>query len=137
MRYPSGGTETILIAEDDAVVRQLSKTVLTEFGYTVIEATNGEEALQKFLEHRDRIRLLLFDIVMPKKNGKEVYDEIRKTGSDVKVIFLSGYPAEVIGNTGLSEFGSNLIMKPVHPQDLLRRIREELDRGGPAQPGKE
>lgn len=128
MQYPAGGSETILMAEDDAVVRELSKTVLTEFGYQVIEAVNGEDALQKFLEHRDSIQLLLLDIVMPKKNGKELYDEIKKTGSDVKVIFLSGYPAEVISNTGLMENGTNLIMKPVHPQDLLRRIREELDR---------
>ena len=132
MQYPAGGSETILMAEDDAVVRELSKTVLTEFGYQVIEAVNGEDALQKFLEHRDSIQLLLLDIVMPKKNGKELYDDIKKTGSEVKVLFLSGYPAEVISNTGLMEDGSNLIMKPVHPQDLLRRIREELDRTGPA-----
>ncbi|HBG06507.1 MAG: hypothetical protein A2075_00620 [Geobacteraceae bacterium GWC2_58_44] len=132
MQYPKGGTETILMAEDDAVVRDLSKTVLSEFGYSVIVATNGEEALQKFMENRDIIKLLLLDIVMPKKNGKEVFDEIKRTGSDVKVIFLSGYPSEVISNTGLLADGSNLIMKPVHPQNLLRKIREELDRPGPA-----
>jgi PAS domain S-box-containing protein len=126
-QYPVGGSETILMAEDDAVVRQLSKTVLVEFGYTVIEAANGEEAVQRYQENRDQIRLLLLDIVMPKKNGKEVYDEIRRLEPGVKVIFLSGYPAEVISNTGLLENGSNLIMKPVHPQNLLRRIREELD----------
>ena len=136
MAYPAGGSETILLAEDDAVVRELSKTVLTEFGYTVIEACNGEEALQKFLEHRDRIQLLLFDIVMPRRSGREVYEEIRKTGSDVKVIFLSGYPAEVVSNTGLVEYGTELIMKPVHPQDLLRRIRMELDRDEPASPAQ-
>jgi len=130
LQYPAGGSETILMAEDDTVVRDLSRTVLTEFGYTVIEAVNGEEAVQKFREFKDKIQLLLLDIVMPKKNGKEVYDEIKNMRSDVKVLFLSGYPAEVIGNTGLLEDGSNLIMKPVHPQDLLRRIREELDRGG-------
>jgi PAS domain S-box-containing protein len=128
--YPTGGTETILLAEDDAVVRELSKTVLTEFGYTVIEAVNGEAAVEKFLENRDSIKLLLLDMVMPKKNGKEVYDEIKKTGSGVKVIFLSGYPVEVISNTGLLEDGSNLILKPVHPQTLLRMIRQELDRTG-------
>jgi PAS domain S-box-containing protein len=127
-QYPAGGSETILMAEDDAVVRQLSKTVLEEFGYHVIEAANGEEAVQQYLQNGDSIQLLLLDIVMPKKNGKEVYDEIRQIKPDVRVIFLSGYPAEVISNTGLLESGSNLIMKPVHPQNLLRRIREELDR---------
>ena len=133
-QYPAGGSETILLAEDDTIVRELSRTVLSEFGYTVIEATNGEDAVRKFLEHRDQVQLLLFDIVMPKKNGKEAYDEIRRAGGDVKVIFLSGYPAEVIGNAGLLESGYNLIMKPVHPQNLLRKIREELDRVGPADP---
>jgi PAS domain S-box-containing protein len=127
--YPSGGTETILLAEDDAVVRELSKTVLSDFGYTVIEAGNGEEAVQRFYENRDRVQLLLFDIVMPKKNGREAYEEIRKSGVPVKVLFLSGYPSEVISNTGLLEEGANLIMKPVHPQNLLRRIRDELDKG--------
>jgi PAS domain S-box-containing protein len=126
-RLPVGGTETILLAEDDAVVRELSKTVLSEFGYRVIQAGNGEEAVQRFLEHPDEIKLLLLDIVMPRKNGKETYDEIRKHRPDVKALFLSGYPAEVIGNTGLLEDGASLIMKPVHPQELLRRIRSELD----------
>ncbi|HJV64196.1 MAG TPA: response regulator [Geomonas sp.] len=125
--YPVGGTETILLAEDDAVVRELSRSVLTEFGYRVIQAGNGEEAVQRFLENQDDIQLLLLDIVMPRMNGKEAYDEIRKLRPGVKALFLSGYPAEVIGNTGLVEEGANLIMKPVHPQDLLRRIRKELD----------
>ena len=130
MAYPKGGSETILMAEDDSLVRELSKTVLTEYGYTVIEATNGEEALQKFLENRDSIRLLLLDVVMPKKNGKEVHEEIKKMGANVKVIFLSGYPAEMVNDTGLLGQGAQLIMKPVHPQHLLRTIREELDRAG-------
>jgi PAS domain S-box-containing protein len=127
-QYPVGGSETILMAEDDAVVRQLSKTVLEEFGYQVIEASNGEEAVQQYMDNKERIQLLLLDIVMPKRNGKEVYDQIRQIKPDVKAIFLSGYPADVISNTGLLESGSNLIMKPVHPQNLLRKIREELDR---------
>ena len=125
--YPAGGSETILIAEDDEVLRQLAKTILTEFGYTVIEAINGEDAVRKFMENREGIQLVLLDIVMPKKNGKEVYDEIRQTGSDVKILFLSGYPVEVIGGTGLLQEGVELITKPVHPQTLLRKIREELD----------
>jgi len=131
LAYPAGGSETILVAEDDAVVRELSRTVLTDFGYTVIEATNGEEAVQRFLEHRESIRLLLFDIVMPKKNGREAHEEIQRLGGDARVIFLSGYPAEVISNSGLLAEGATLIMKPVHPQDLLRRIRQELDRPQP------
>ncbi len=71
-----GGTETILIAEDDAPVRTLMKEVLGQYGYTVIEAVDGEDAVSRFTENRDRIQLLILDFILPKINGKEVYDEI-------------------------------------------------------------
>lgn len=72
----AGGAETILLAEDEEAVRKLAKTVLEEFGYTVIEASDGQEAVSKFTANRDRIDLLLFDIVMPRMNGREVYEKI-------------------------------------------------------------
>ena len=68
------GTETILLAEDDADVRTFTKSVLEEFGYTVIEAGNGEDAVKRFIENKDKVQLLLLDVIMPKKNGKEVYE---------------------------------------------------------------
>ena len=71
------GTETILLAEDNETVRLLNRNVLQEFGYTVIEAVDGKEALQKFREHRDRISLFILDVIMPKKNGKEVFEEMK------------------------------------------------------------
>jgi len=125
---PTGGTETILLAEDDAVIRELVKEVLMEFGYTVIEAVNGEDAVRKFTEHRGRIQLLLLDLIMPKMNGKDACDEIGKMGSDVPAIFISGYPPDVILKRGLLEEGRDLIRKPVSPQNLLRKISEVLDR---------
>ena len=79
-----GGVETILLAEDDAEVRKLTKNVLEEFGYTVIEAEDGEEALNKFTGNEDSVRLLLLDVMMPKKNGREVYKEIRRTHPAMK-----------------------------------------------------
>ncbi|NTW66165.1 MAG: PAS domain S-box protein, partial [Nitrospirae bacterium] len=88
-----GGTETILFAEDNGTVRRLHSGVLQEFGYTVIDAADGEEALQKFREHRDQISMVILDVIMPKKNGREVFEEARRIDPNVQAIFTSGYPA--------------------------------------------
>ena len=122
------GTETILLAEDDAMIRTLMKGFLTDFGYTVITAGDGEEAISKFKENKERIQLLLFDLIMPKKNGKVAYDEIKKSGSHIRAIFVSGYLLDVIHKNGLQDESCDLVMKPVRPQNLLRKIREVLDR---------
>ncbi len=121
------GTETILLAEDDESVRLLNKGVLQEFGYTVIEAADGEEALQKFRAHRERINLLILDVVMPKKNGREVFEEAKRGNPYVKVIFTSGYPADLIQKEGVLEKGLHFLSKPSSPQALLRTVREVLD----------
>ena len=72
------GAETVLLAEDEGEVRQITKTVLEKFGYKVIEAVDGEDAVNKFMENRDKIELLIFDVIMPKKTGKEAYEEIKR-----------------------------------------------------------
>ncbi len=125
----SGGTETVLIAEDDAVVRALVKETLEQSGYTVIEAADGEDAVGVFARSRDRVRLLILDVIMPKKNGKEVYEEIRKDRPDIKVIFSSGYTADILYKKRFIEEGFSFISKPVSPADLLRLVRETLDEG--------
>ena len=84
---PVGGKETILVAEDDDEVRRLTKNVLEEFGYTVVEATDGEDAISKFLKHKRKVDLVMLDVVMPRKNGKEVYQYVRKIRPDVKALF--------------------------------------------------
>ncbi len=124
---PTRGTETILVAEDDTMVRNLTKAILPEFGYTVIEAADGEDAVRKFIENSDTINLLLFDIIMPKMNGKEAYDEIRRMRPDIKVIFASGYASETIMQKGLLDHGIPLISKPVSPRQLVQKIRSVLD----------
>ena len=124
----SGGTETILLAEDDAVVRALMKEVLEQSGYTVIEAADGEDAIGVFARNRDRVRLLILDVIMPKKNGKEAYEEIRKNCPDVKVIFSSGYTADILYKKRVLDGEFKLISKPVSPTDLLRQVRETLDK---------
>ncbi|MBI5846740.1 MAG: PAS domain S-box protein [Nitrospirae bacterium] len=122
-----GGSETILIAEDDPALRKLEKTVLTQFGYTVIEAVDGEDAVLKFVENRDSIRLLILDVIMPRKNGKEVYDDIGILSPGMKVLFMSGYASDIIGPKGLPVEGLNFINKPISPRDLLEKVRWLLD----------
>jgi PAS domain S-box-containing protein len=125
--YPSG-TETVLVAEDNDTVRILTKNLLQENGYTVIEANHGDDAIQRFMEHADTIRLLLLDVIMPKKNGWEVYDTIRKIRPDVQVIFMSGYAADVFAKKIIPEEEMNILQKPVAPGTLLRALRTKLDR---------
>jgi CheY-like chemotaxis protein len=124
----TGGTETILIAEDDEPVRKLTKEALERAGYKVIDAVDGDDAIEKFMEHKDEIQLLLLDVIMPKRNGREVYDEIRKTRPDIRVIFVSGYPADFIATKGIIEEGLNFIAKPLPPNQLLKKIREMLNK---------
>lgn len=124
---PRGGTETILVAEDDGALREIAKTVLTMHGYTVVEAQDGEEAVRKFLEHRDAVRLLLMDLVMPKMDGKEACEEIRKIRPDVKVVFSTGYAPDHLRRKIQLEGTFHLIQKPVSPSELLRKVRSVLD----------
>jgi two-component system, cell cycle sensor histidine kinase and response regulator CckA len=124
-----GGTETVLLAEDDDGVRALVKSVLTTSGYQVIEACDGRDAVKKFLERRDDIELLVLDVVMPNRNGKEAYEEIRALKPDVKALFISGYTADIVDKNGLGHAGVDLIMKPLLPNQLLQKVREMLDQG--------
>ncbi|HEX8949101.1 MAG TPA: ATP-binding protein [Dissulfurispiraceae bacterium] len=124
---PEGGSELILVAEDESSVRRSMKNMLEGFGYKVLEATDGEDAVAKFMDNREAVRLVIVDIIMPKKNGKEVYDELRKMSPGVKVLFTSGYTADIIHKKGILDEGLNFISKPVMPNELLRKIREVMD----------
>ena len=122
------GTETILLAEDNPAVRNLVKEVLTASGYSVIEVANGEDAIHAFAEQKDAATLMILDVVMPKKNGKEVYEEIKKTCPDIKVLFMSGYTGDVVLDKGVHGDAANFISKPLLPDELLLKVREILDR---------
>jgi PAS domain S-box-containing protein len=124
---PAPGTETILVAEDDASLRILARTTLTHFGYTVIEAADGEEAVRKFKENQAAIHLLLFDIVMPKMNGQEAYEAISKIRPGIKTIFMSGYTPEMIREKVALGEAAPLLAKPLSPTELLRKVRTILD----------
>ncbi len=122
-----GGTETILLAEDDEYVRTMTRSVLTDFGYTIIEAVNGADAVSKFTEHNESIDLLLLDLIMPKMNGKEALDEIRQIRPGIKAIFSSGYAPDTIRQKAALADGVHLIAKPASPTELLKKVRQVLD----------
>jgi len=123
-----GGTETVLVAEDDAPLRQLVTIVLESVGYTVITAVDGADAITKYMEHRERIGLLLLDMIMPKKNGKAVRDALIKVNPEIKILFTSGYTMDLVTTAELTLPGFDFIHKPYQPVDLLNKVREILDR---------
>jgi CheY-like chemotaxis protein len=121
------GRETILLAEDDQAIRDLTKALLERHGYTVIEACDGQEAVDKFKLHQERIHLLLTDVIMPKRDGRQVYEEARNIRPGIKSLFISGYPSDIIRTKGVLEEGINFVSKPFSPKDLVRKVREVLD----------
>jgi signal transduction histidine kinase/ActR/RegA family two-component response regulator len=134
MLLPTGNREVVLLAEDDRFVRMLTKHILTKYGYEVIEAVDGEDAMQKFREHIEVIQLLLLDVVMPKKNGKEVYDEARRIRPDLKAVFMSGHTYDAISKQGVFSEEIPLISKPLTPGELLVKVRSVLDGNQPKPP---
>jgi PAS domain S-box-containing protein len=123
-----GGTETILIAEDNTEVRAVANEILTGAGYKVIEAVDGDDAIHKFVQNQETIHLAILDVIMPKKNGKEVYDSIKQVRPDVRVIFTSGYTADIIQKKGITEEGLDIILKPFSTKSFLGEIRSMLDK---------
>jgi PAS domain S-box-containing protein len=123
-----GGTETILLAEDEREVRDLTAMVLREYGYTVVEAVDGQDAVEKFTAYPGKIDLLVLDVIMPRKSGKDAFDAIKMLGPETPVLFVSGYTADILREKGITEEGIAFVAKPVRHFDLLRKMREILDR---------
>ncbi len=124
---PVGGTETILMAEDDEAVRAVINRILTRAGYRILEACDGKEALEVFAKHADEIDLALLDLVMPLVGGPEVAREIEAKRPQTKIIFNSGYSEDAILGRLSQNMNVPLLMKPHDPATLLRAIRKALD----------
>jgi CheY-like chemotaxis protein len=125
---PRGGTETILLVEDDAAVRMLTRAVLERQGYQVLEAAHGVEALKIWEQHQGIIQLLFTDIVMPRGiSGRELAIRLQARNPKLRVIFTSGYSADIAGRELSLQEGQNFIQKPASPQQLLETVRRCLD----------
>jgi len=122
-----GGTETILLVEDDETVRGLTRTILKHFGYNVIEAASGHSALQIFVENRDQIQLIITDVVMPGMNGAALLEQIQKLVPDFPVLMISGYVGETSTREKLLDSKVNFLQKPFEPNAFAIKVRELLD----------
>ena len=126
-RFRSAGDETILLVEDEQVVRALVDRVLSSRGYTVLVAEHPARALQLAAAHEGPIHLLLTDVVMPKMNGRELYEQLHAARPRMGVLFVSGYSENVIVRQGMVEESFPFLSKPFSTKALLQRVREALD----------
>ena len=123
-----GGSETILVAEDDETLRSLASRILAGAGYTVLLAGDGEKALQVYADYEGDIALVLLDVVMPKLGGRAVFDILSKRRPELRFIFSSGYSVNAVHTDFVLDAGIEFLQKPYAPDALLRKIREVLDK---------
>lgn len=122
-----GGSETLLVAEDHDGLRQLAYEILTNLGYRVLLAADGEKALEEFNNHSPDISLAILDVMLPKLSGTEVYARISATKPDLPVIFATGYSADMAMLRQAQDYGLPVLQKPYTARVLARKIREILD----------
>ena len=121
------GTETVLLVEDEPLVRDIAKSALSDQGYQVLEAEHGEEALVVAREHGAEIQLVLTDVVMPKMGGRELVEQLRKVRPAIRVLYMSGYTAASIDEQDVVEPGTSFLRKPFALAEMLGKVREVLD----------
>jgi PAS domain S-box-containing protein len=124
------GAETVLVVEDQEQVLRLASLMLRESGYHVLTALSGREALEKAGSFADEIHLMISDVIMPDMNGKELFERLREIRKDIKILYMSGYPAEVISSHGVLDSGINFIRKPFSVHDFAAKVRQVLDSRG-------
>lgn len=124
---PAGGDETILLAEDDDIVRRLAEQTLTAHGYHVLSAADGRQAVERFEEFATEIDLLILDVLMPRLNGRQVYEAIAARRPSIPVLFCSGYSSDHLQLDHLQNVAGTLIEKPYSQAQLLDRVRAQLD----------
>jgi two-component system, cell cycle sensor histidine kinase and response regulator CckA len=121
------GTETVLVAEDEDGVRELLRKVLTEFGYSVLTARHGRDALLAAAERAGGIDLLVTDVVMPEMSGRELAETLRDRRPGLKVLYISGYTDDEVLQRGVSGREMAFVRKPFAAEELVRRVRALLD----------
>jgi CheY-like chemotaxis protein len=120
------GDETVLVVEDQEEVRRLTRAILESYGYHVIEAANGDEALSIGRRHPGEINVLVTDVILPGMNGKALSERLRLVRPKLKVIFMSGYPDEVICPRGIVGSSVAYLPKPFSPYSLAAKVRDVL-----------
>jgi CheY-like chemotaxis protein len=121
------GSETILVAEDEDGVRELLRKVLTEFGYTVLTARHGRDALLLAGDRRTDIDMLVTDVVMPEMSGRELVETLRDRQPGLRVLYISGYTDDEVVQRGISGSEVAFLRKPFASEELVRRVRAVLD----------
>jgi len=121
------GNETILVVEDEEQVRELVCEMLESFGYRIIEADNGKDAIDIYNRNRDSIKLILTDVIMPQMSGKQFIQSLDEMNPETRVLFMSGYTDSAIDHHGILDPDTKFIQKPFTPVDLLKKVREVLD----------
>ena len=122
------GNETVLVVEDEEVVRRLAVQILKKQGYEVLQAALGGEALLVLERHPGPIHLILTDVVMPGMSGPELVERLRQVRQDFKVLYMSGYTDESVIYHGVQDGETNFIQKPFTVERLARKVREVLDK---------
>lgn len=126
-RIDGHGSETILLVEDEPAILELAKRILVRSGYRVLPALNPSQALELAASHAGPLHLLISDVVMPEMSGKELAEQLSGVRPETKILFMSGYTAEVIARHGVQDNAIDLIRKPFAKKDLLSKIRQILD----------
>jgi PAS domain S-box-containing protein len=121
-----GGTETVLLVEDEESVRQLVRETLVSKGYRVIEADHGEAGMKAAAQHQGKIDLVITDVIMPGMGGRELVKHLAQIRPETRVLYLSGYTEDAIVNEGTSDSGTAFLQKPFTLQSLARKVREVL-----------
>jgi two-component system cell cycle sensor histidine kinase/response regulator CckA len=125
---PTGGDETILLAEDEEAVRRFTRAILERYGYRVIEAASGAEALEALSASQCSIELLLSDVIMPQMSGPELGRKVKETCPEARILYMSGYAESSIVHRGILDADVALLQKPFDAETLLGKVREVLDR---------
>lgn len=124
---PRKGRETILVVEDEGSVREVATRYLEAQGYTVLAAASPQEAEELFAQRRDEVALLLTDVVLPGRNGREVYERLAESRPSLEVLYMSGYAGDAIAHRGIVAPDTAFVQKPFTQEELTRKVGEVLD----------